>query len=203
MNFNKVITAKDIKNLSRKQRHDFMNILQVVYGYLQLDKKENAIDEIKKATSTTESISQLHKISNLGISLILESKLYETINLGKDITIEVETSYDEEYRDIDNEKEIISKIDKIIGSLIKINALALEDEEISTHIKIVENDDSLQIICLNYCSSKNLEKLKLLTEKYKEVELIDQEVVIDFKYKKVKNMHIEDSIYSKLLSNTI
>ena len=203
MDFNKKITPKDIKNLSRRQRHDFMNILQVVYGYLQLDRKENAIAEIVKATNTTQYISQLHKISNLGISLVLENKLFEINNLGEYITLEVETSYEEEYRDICNEEEIINKLDEIIDSLINTNISNTEEKKADTHIKIVENSDSLQIIYLNDDYIRNLDKIEALSKKYEELKIIDQEIVIDFKYKKVKNIHIEDSIYSNLFSNTI
>ena len=148
-------------------------------------------------------ISQLHKISNLGISLVLENKLFEINNLGEYITLEVETSYEEEYRDICNEEEIINKLDEIIDSLINTNISNTEEKKADTHIKIVENSDSLQIIYLNDDYIRNLDKIEALSKKYEELKIIDQEIVIDFKYKKVKNIHIEDSIYSNLFSNTI
>lgn len=203
MSLNKEITLKDIKNMSRKQRHDFANTLQIIYGYLQLDKKENAIAEIHKATNITHSISELYKISVYSIGLFLESKLIEVNNLGKNLTLEVETSYEEQYREIENEEEIINKMNNTIAYLINFDKSGFDDQNIESHIKIVENSDSLQIICLNYNVPNIYNQLESIKNIYSELKIIDDEIVLEFKYRKVRNIQIKDSIYSKIFSNTI
>ena len=203
MNLNDVVTLKDIKELSRKQRHDFANTLQVIYGYLQIDRKENAIAEIHRFTNVTQSISELYKISVTSIRLFLENKLLEINNLGKELTLEVETSYEDQYREIDNEEEIINKMIEIIGFLLKFDKMGFKDQNIETHIKIIENSESLQIICLNYNATYILGQLEHIQSLYQELKVIDEEIVLEFKYVKVKNMEIKDSIYSKIFSNTI
>lgn len=168
------MNLKDVKNLTRKQRHDFMNMLQIVYGYLQLDRKEEAITQINKTINTTDSISQINKISVFSIVLFLENKLLELENLGLDLSIEVETSYDEEYRKISNEEELIRGMKEKIDYLLHYNNYLEKDKP---HIKIIEQSD-----CLN---------------------VIYKEKIIKYKFKEVKNIQIKDSIYSKIYSNTI
>lgn len=168
------MNLKDVKNLTRKQRHDFMNMLHIVYGYLQLDRKEDAIIQINKTISTTDSISQINKISVFSIVLFLENKLLELENIGLDVSIEVNTPYEGEYRKISNEEKLIKGMKEKIDYLLNSNNYLIKDK---THIKIIEESN-----CLN---------------------IIYRENVIKYEFEEVKSIQIKDSIYSKIYSNTI
>jgi len=47
---------------NRHLRHDFLNHLQVIWGYVQLDKKEHAIDYIQEVTRYIQGLRELNKI---------------------------------------------------------------------------------------------------------------------------------------------
>ncbi|NMA02036.1 MAG: hypothetical protein GX923_05665 [Clostridia bacterium] len=47
---------------NRHLRHDFLNHLQVIWGYVQLDKKEQAIDYIQEVTRYIQGLREINKI---------------------------------------------------------------------------------------------------------------------------------------------
>lgn len=82
------ISAKDAIDLLRLQKHDFLNYIQIISGYLQLGNMEKATAYVQKATEELDRSSSITKIANpaLGINLLLQVyKAYQkngiTINL--------------------------------------------------------------------------------------------------------------------------
>ena len=61
--------------LLRKQRNDFMNDLQVIYGYLQMKKPQCALDYIDRLSKENQIISEIYKLQDDGFSLCLESNI--------------------------------------------------------------------------------------------------------------------------------
>ena len=53
--------SEDFINVLRKQRHDFMNDLQVIYGYLQIKRPQGALDYIDRLSKQNEIISEIYK----------------------------------------------------------------------------------------------------------------------------------------------
>ncbi|MGV8983036.1 Spo0B domain-containing protein [Clostridium sp.] len=66
---------EDYISLLRKQRHDFMNDLQVIYGYLQIKRPQGALDYIEKLSKENQVISEIYKLQDDGFSLCLESNI--------------------------------------------------------------------------------------------------------------------------------
>ncbi|MCJ7688442.1 MAG: Spo0B domain-containing protein [Clostridiaceae bacterium] len=62
-------------SLLRKQRHDFMNDLQVIYGYLQIKKPRGALEYIERLSKENEIISEIYKLQDNGFSLCLENNI--------------------------------------------------------------------------------------------------------------------------------
>ncbi|MGH4118830.1 Spo0B domain-containing protein [Clostridium sp.] len=62
-------------SLHRKQRHDFMNDLQIIYGYLQMKRPSNALEYIERLAKENEIISEIYKLQDNGFSLCLESNI--------------------------------------------------------------------------------------------------------------------------------
>ena len=195
-----LLNIKDLKNSSRNQRHDYMNIFQIIYGYLQLNRKEDAIDQIKKVTSMTQNISKLYSISIFSMVLLLERKIMQANNLGINLNIEVETESNSEFRAIDNEEELLEKAREIIDCLLYQHS---EDQELTINMKIIENIDSIEITILTNSQYCNLDKVKYIENLYDEAKVHNNKIIITLKYEGVKNIQIKESIYSKIYSNTI
>lgn len=62
-------------SLLRKQRHDFMNNLQVIYGYLQMKRPQGALEYIDRLSKENEIISEIYRLQDNGFSLCLETNI--------------------------------------------------------------------------------------------------------------------------------
>lgn len=54
----------DMVNIFREQRHDFLNHIQVILGYLQLNKADRAVTYIKKVNEEMLEFSPVTKLEN-------------------------------------------------------------------------------------------------------------------------------------------
>lgn len=72
----------------RKQRHDFMNDIQVIYGYLQLDRKDEAIEYINKISINNKVVSKIYTLGDERFGFVMEKLLKRFTE--KEISIEVD-----------------------------------------------------------------------------------------------------------------
>ncbi|CAG7840354.1 hypothetical protein Z959_00775 [Clostridium novyi B str. ATCC 27606] len=72
----------------RKQRHDFMNYVQIIYGYIQLDKKEDAKRYINKIIGENKNISKIYSLGDQCFGFCIE-KLIKELN-EKEIKFELD-----------------------------------------------------------------------------------------------------------------
>ena len=86
-----MIELEDYVNLLRKQRHDFMNDLQVIYGYLQMKRPQEALGYIDRLSKENEIISEIYRLQDNGFSLCLESNIKKlwADDIKVDIDIEI------------------------------------------------------------------------------------------------------------------
>lgn len=109
----------ETKTLLREQRHDYMNMFQIIYGYLQLKNYEKAIEYLKKSINLSLNISKCHYLSNFSISLLIEKKLKEAESKGLEIILDVESYPEEEVKDTLNDKLALHYISKIFDVFIE------------------------------------------------------------------------------------
>ncbi|MFT5872749.1 MAG: ferritin [Clostridium sp.] len=83
---------EDYIDLLRKQRHDFMNDLQVIYGYLQMSRPESALGYIDKLSKENEIISEIYKLQDNEFSLCLENNIKKLWSNEVKVEIDVEVS---------------------------------------------------------------------------------------------------------------
>lgn len=132
----------------RKQRHDFMNYVQIICGYLELDKKEEAKRYINKIIGENKNISKIYSLGDqyLGFSLekIIKS-LYE-----KDIEFEIDVEINELSRNVFQEEYYRKQ--KILNDIL----CELENNKFKfVYIYIFEDDLGESILLANGESSAN------------------------------------------------
>ncbi|GCD09136.1 Spo0B domain-containing protein [Clostridium tagluense] len=79
-------------SLLRKQRHDFMNDLQVIYGYLQIKRPQGALEYIDRLSKQNETISEIYKLQDDGFSLCLENNIKKLWANEVKVEIDIEIS---------------------------------------------------------------------------------------------------------------
>lgn len=74
----------------RTQRHDFSHELQVIYGLLQIEEYQEALNYLKKSVTEVAATSELVKTDNLGVTALLYTKtgLAEARKITLHITVE-------------------------------------------------------------------------------------------------------------------
>lgn len=83
---------EDYISLLRKQRHDFMNDLQVIYGYLQIKRPQGAMDYIEKLSKENQIISEIYKLEDNRFSLCLESNIKKLWANEVKVEVDIEIS---------------------------------------------------------------------------------------------------------------
>ncbi|MGK0466060.1 Spo0B domain-containing protein [Clostridium sp.] len=79
-------------SLHRKQKHDFMNDLQVIYGYLQIERPQSALEYIDRLSKENEIISGIYKLQDNGFSLCLENNIKKLWANGIKVELDIEIS---------------------------------------------------------------------------------------------------------------
>ncbi|BDR81775.1 hypothetical protein N072000002_19580 [Clostridium tetani] len=144
----------------RTQRHDFMNEIQVLYGYMQINKYEEALNYLKKISEENENISQLYSLGDKFLAYILENNIKNINKYGILLDIELEIS---SFNDIYFEDGFYKKrhlVNNIFNELKKDaeeiyvylfenelgkSLLISNDEEVKDELDWIEEWDNIQV----------------------------------------------------------
>ncbi|WP_427338996.1 Spo0B domain-containing protein [Caloranaerobacter sp. DY30410] len=134
--------TRKLKKLNREQRHDWMNVLQVIYGYLQLGKYDMAIKKINDLSQIALSISKVYKLTITPICLLLERKIKEAYNNGITFIFNVNSFSQVSYRKVDNLRNITKSLEYVIDKILECNKYNYRE----INIEISEYIDKLEVI---------------------------------------------------------
>lgn len=164
-----------MKDVFREQRHDYMNYFQVIYGYLQLGKIEEALRQIKKIIQLNSNLSQIYKMSLFHVSVYLDRAIREMGDLEYIINLHVLNNRQNTICFIDNEEEIIKNLDLIFEDFME------EGIQFKRNIDI-EIEEFKDRISFTF-SGEN--KISTLIKNSKDVDIIEdnERVSVIFKYK--------------------
>lgn len=82
---------EEIKKHLGEQRHDFLNVMQILYGYTQLKKPDKIIDYIKCYSKKIENLGKIYNMKNIKFADMLYNMERESDSLGIGFNIYVET----------------------------------------------------------------------------------------------------------------
>lgn len=164
-----------MKDVFREQRHDYMNYYQIIYGYLQLGKLEEAVGKIEKIIQLNSNLSQIYKLSLFHLSIYLDKNIREMEDLNYIVDLNVDNDTENSICFIENEEEIIGNLDLIFNYFIG------EGIQSKKHIdiKVEEFEDRISFIFTGE------DKISTLIKNSKSLEILDNngKVNIIFKYK--------------------
>jgi len=83
--------AEDMVRVLRSHRHDFLNHLSVISGFIQLGKYEEAVGYIKEVTGDLKVSGQVVNLSKPGLAALILTKMNDAETLGVKLQVEVET----------------------------------------------------------------------------------------------------------------
>ncbi|MFA5523920.1 MAG: Spo0B domain-containing protein [Tissierellales bacterium] len=175
--------TSNTKLLLREQRHDYLNIFQIIYGHLQLNNIDMAIIHMKKAINLSYNSSKCFYISIFSISLLLEQKMKVCENKGIEMVLEVDSSIDSDIRHIDNEDIIVDFISKLFD--VFIESTYKKDKATKLDIDIYEDVDRIEFIFNGDIDKKILEDR---SREIKDVIKVDDGYEAIFYFNKAKDL---------------
>lgn len=134
-------------DLYRKQRHDFMNNVQVIYGYLQLKKEEEMKKYLDKVIEENKTISKIYALGDQYLGFFMEQNIRnlweKEITVELDIEIEVFSKevFSYEY----NKKNILVNniFNEIENNKFKFVYIYIFEDEIGESLLIANNESSV------------------------------------------------------------
>lgn len=82
----------DFIDILRRQRHDFMNDVQIIYGYLQINKQNEAIKYIERLCEQNKVISEIYSLQNNSAALCLERNIRKLWTKSRDVIYDSEVT---------------------------------------------------------------------------------------------------------------
>ncbi|GFR36287.1 Spo0B domain-containing protein [Thermobrachium celere] len=137
-------------NQSRRQRHDFMNYLQVIFGYLQINKPNEALNYIKKINNKMVMLSQIYNLESSYIALIIQDIISIIERCGLEWHIKSIISYISDEEITKNINKYFDTLEKIKNELMLIIKSDFKKQEIYITVYSIDN---IQYILLTNTSN--------------------------------------------------
>ena len=126
-------------NQSRKQRHDFMNYLQVIYGYLQINKPNDALNYIRKINNKMVMLSQIYNLESNLIALIMQDIIGVIERCGLDWYIKNIISYISDEQITKNINKYFDILEKLKNELLNILKSEFKKQELYLTLFVKDN----------------------------------------------------------------
>jgi len=184
---------KNTKHILREQRHDYMNMFQIIYGYLQLNNKDKALEYVRKSITNSTNIGKCYHLSVFSISLLLEKKVKIAESLGIEITLDVDSSIESEVRHIDNEYLVINYISELFDFFI--DCTSKNKDESSLFIDIYEYMDKIEFAFSGSIDEDLVEiKRKNINNIVNNITKTDDGYEVVLFFNGIKNMFVKNTV---------
>ena len=142
-------TTKEERAKLRKTKHDYINLLSTVKGFLEIEQTEKATTVINETIDDLSSVSKLPFSNNDTINTILNLKNKKATDSGIEIKATVNETFVIKTSDYDLSRILFNLLDN------SIEALENSDKEKICNIVIFADTDKVEITVSNICNTKD------------------------------------------------
>lgn len=143
-------TNKEESIRLRKTKHDYINLLSTVKGYIEINQIEKAENIVNETIEDLSSVSKLPFSNNDTINTILNLKNKKANDIGVEIKATVNESFVIKTSDYDLSRILFNLLDN------SIEALEACDKSNLCEIEIFADVDNVKITVLNICNTKDI-----------------------------------------------
>ena len=140
-------SIESLKAHLSEQRHDFFNLLQVLYGYTQLKKPDKVLAHIKDYCRQMENIGRLYNCKCIKLADLLYTKDKEAESIDLNLEINVEVSFNSVVRMLDDEVVLHAVDHAISGFLYVLDAKGYKNAHLMYDLKENADDFQMEIYC--------------------------------------------------------
>ncbi len=138
---------ESLKEHLSEQRHDFFNLLQVLYGYTQLKKPDKVLEHISEYCRRMENIGRLYNCKCIKLADLLYNKVKEAESADLKLEVSVEVSFDPAVRILD-EVPVVYVVDHVImGFLYVLDEKGMKNAHIIYNLKESSEGFLTEIYC--------------------------------------------------------
>lgn len=138
------ISTEEIVRILRQQKHDFLNYMQLISGYLQLGNLEKALDHLKTASRKIEQSGTIMGLAHPALSIKLLLRVHNAYRNGANIALSTTT----DLRFLLPDKQLMHFLERVFSA---IEEACFHNREIgNVQVQFSETVE-------NYCMSINAE----------------------------------------------
>lgn len=146
--FNKeYVSAKEAIDLLRLQKHDFLNYIQIISGYLQLGNVEKAQTYVEKATTELDRSGSITKMANPALGLNLLLRVYKAYT-NQGVVIDMYASTNLEFFVYDSRAAEL--FDRILSAIEGVSPVDQEEKRVRIIFREIEEAYWMQISILPF-----------------------------------------------------
>lgn len=176
----------------RLQRHDFMNYLQVIFGYIQLNKPDKAVSYIKNINKQMVNISRIYNLESDPLGLLFQDFIMKCSKFDLEMELEIGISAVDNSVVENNYQLFINLIDNFLEKLSII-----EDNNSSINVMLKGVFNNFYIIISNSTIINSVEYHDFLYNVYIESNIAGNENYISFEEKDIIALIINFNAISK------
>ena len=140
-------SIESLKAHLSEQRHDFFNLLQVLYGYTQLKKPDKVLAYIKDYCTQMENIGRLYNCKCIKLADLLYTKAKEAESIDLNLEVSAEVSFDSVVRMLDDQAVLHAVDHAISGFLYVLNENGYKNAHLMYALKENADNFHMEIYC--------------------------------------------------------
>lgn len=139
--------VESLKEHLSEQRHDFFNLLQVLYGYTQLKKPDKVLMHIKDYCRQMENIGRLYNCKCIKLADLLYTKCKEAESIDLKLEVSAEVSFDSVVRILEDEAVLHAVDHGISGFLYVLDEKGYKNSHVLYELKEFTDNFHMEIYC--------------------------------------------------------
>ncbi|MGE5677262.1 MAG: Spo0B domain-containing protein [Pseudomonadota bacterium] len=162
-----------------EQRHDFFNLLQVLYGYTQLKKSDKVLSHITDYCRQMENIGRLYNARCIKLADLLYTKGKEADSIDLNLEVNADLSFEQSASVMDDER-ILHVVEHVLSGLYYMLDAAGRREN---HVMFLLKENAEYFRAEMFCMEIRDEKLEVFLPALPEKEMFwekIEKVVISF-----------------------
>lgn len=140
-------SIESLKAHLSEQRHDFFNLLQVLYGYTQLKKPDKVMAYIENYCRQIENIGRLYNCKCIKLADLLYTKDKEAESIDLNLEVSVEVSFAPVVRMLDDEAVLYAVDHVISGFLYVLDGKGYKNTHLVYDLKENADNFHMEIYC--------------------------------------------------------
>ncbi|HWQ30205.1 MAG TPA: Spo0B domain-containing protein, partial [Negativicutes bacterium] len=159
------LSIESLRSHLSEQRHDFFNLLQILYGYTQLKKSDKVLSHITDYCRKMENIGRLYNARCIKLADLLYTKGKEADNIDLNLEVNADISYEQAAKALDDQR-ILHVVDHALSGLYyMLDAGGYKETHVVFFLKEEADSFRVEVFCMEIREGRLAGFVPVLPEK--------------------------------------